>query len=97
VYPFSVYPFSVYPFSVYPFSVYPPSVYPPSVSPFERRDNRRARPDVECLESQQDEVRPQQVRELHGDEQRAERHAGRHAFRPESNREVADEHLVRSR
>jgi hypothetical protein len=58
----------------------------------ERRDHGVARIDLDTLDTQEDEVRPEQVRELAGQEEGAERHGGNGPLGAEPDSEMSDEH-----
>ena len=58
----------------------------------ERRDAGDAGPDLDPLEAEQEERRPEEVDELGGEEERPERGAGRGRLPREPDSEVADEH-----
>ena len=58
----------------------------------ERREGRDAGIDLHLLDPEQDERRPDEVEQLRGDEERAERRARRGALGREGDGEVTDEH-----
>jgi hypothetical protein len=62
------------------------------VDEVQRRDHRDPRIDADLFDAQQQQRRPEQVRELSGEEQHAEGHGRREALGAEPEPEVTDEH-----
>jgi len=60
----------------------------------QRGDDGLARDDAHALDAKQQQAGPEQIEELRGDEQPAERHLRRHALGGETESEVTDEHAV---